>query len=109
MDVQVKSVLDRFWVWDDLKPNAGTVTIRITDPVHSLPEIFFGHSQAAIEVLPGRISVRYRGQLVGQGIRPEPSKHVRVGAVDDQLKANRHRRPPTLEQFPMLPDSSAHT
>src|SRR5258708_38807565 len=94
MDVEVQPVLDRLGIWDDMKPDARPVALRVADPVRPVDQLLLGHPQLAVEVVPGSESSRGRRELIAQRGGPEPSQPIRVGAVDDQLKADKHRVPP---------------
>src|SRR4029077_17557139 len=89
MDVEMQPVLDRLDVWNGVEPNGGPLASRVADPVSSFDQVFLGHPQVAVEVIPGSESSRDRREFVGQGLRPEPSEQVRVGTIDDELKADR--------------------
>src|SRR5579864_347798 len=71
--------------------------------------LLLGHPQLAVEVVPGSESSRGRRELIAQRGGPEPSQPVRVGTVDDQLEADRHRFPPQAARVAtgILPDTQA--
>src|SRR5438552_1349354 len=94
VDVEVQPVLDRLGIRDDMEPDARPVALRVADPVRPADQLLLGHPQLAVEVVPGSESSRDRRELIAQRGGPEPSQPVRIGTVDDQLKADRHRYPP---------------
>ena len=93
VDVEVQPVLDRLGIGDDMEPDARPVALRVADPVCPVGQLLLGHPQLAVEVVPGSESSRGRRELIAQRGGPEPGQPVRVGTVDDQLKADRHRFP----------------
>src|ERR1022692_2776374 len=108
VDVEVQPVLDRPGIWDDMEPDARPVALRVADPVRPVDQLLLRHPQPAVEVVPGSESSRRRRELIAQRGGPEPSQPVRVGTVDDQLKADRHRFPPQAARVAtgILPDAS---
>src|SRR5450755_3835624 len=91
VDVEVQPVLDRLGIWDDMEPDARPVALRVADSFRPVGQLLLGHPQLAVEVVPGSESGRGRRELIAQRGGPEQGQPVRVGTVDDQLKADRHR------------------
>jgi hypothetical protein len=54
-------------------------------------QFLLGNPELAVEVIPGSESSRGGREFITQRSSPEPSQPVRVGTVDDQLKADRHQ------------------
>src|SRR5262249_12805488 len=94
VDVEVQPVLDHLGIRDGMEPDARPVAVWVADPVRPVDQLLLGHPQLAVEVVPGSESIRDRRELIAQRGGPEPSQPVRVGTVDDELKADRHRFPP---------------
>src|SRR5262249_605543 len=107
VDVEVQPVLDHLGLRDGMEPDAPPVALRAADPVRPIGQLLLGHPQLAVEVVPGSESIRDRRELIAQRGGPEPGQPVRVGTVDDQLKADRHRFPPqaTRVAADILPDA----
>src|SRR5215813_14762717 len=108
VDVEVQPVLDHLRIRDDMEPDVWPLALRVADPVRPIDQLLLGHLQLAVEVVPGSESIRDRSELIAQRGGPEPSQPVRVGTVDDQLKADRHRFPPQAARVAadILPDAS---
>ena len=108
VDVEVQPVLDHLGIRDDMEPDARPVALRVADPVRPVDQLLLGHPQLAVEVVQGSESIRDRRELIAQRGSPEPSQPVRVGTVDDELKADRHRFPPQAARVAadILPDAS---
>ena len=68
----------------------GPVALRVADAVGPVEQLLLGHPKIAVEVVPGSEPGRRRREFIAESRSPEVSQPVRVGTVDDQLKADRH-------------------
>src|ERR1700759_3758505 len=91
VDVEVQAGLGRLGFRDRVEPDLRAVTVRVADPVRPVDQFLLRYAQVPVEVIPAVEAGRDRGQHVTQRRGPEPGQPVRVGAVDDQLEADRHR------------------
>src|SRR5215469_6054226 len=109
VDVEVQAVLDDPGIRDDMEPDARPVAVRVADPVRPLNQLVLGYPELAVEVVPAGESIRDRREFIAERDCADPDRLARVGAVDDELKADRHRFPPQAARptADILPDRSS--